>query len=70
MVKPAMITVNGRHLVRTYSDEGRTLVRDGITYGDAIDPADSGRVYTEGDFLESEEVTAEEALAELVEVLE
>lgn len=42
---------NERHFVRTYSDEGRYVVRDGVSYEEAIDPTEFGREYTEGDFI-------------------
>ena len=58
---------DGVRLVRTYSDIGRLLERDGVVYEEAIDPEDSGRVYVESD--ETVEVDAETALAELTEVL-
>ena len=61
---------DGVVLNRTYSDKGMMIERDGIRYDEAIDPAELGRVYTESTTpREAEELTAEEALAELVEVL-
>ena len=51
---------DGVQLVRTYSDLGRKIMRDGVAYDEAIDPADSGRVYTEVN--EPTELTADEAL--------
>lgn len=40
-------------LVRTYSDTGHRLVQDGTGagYDDAVDPAGSGRTYTESEEL-------------------
>lgn len=53
--------VNGRDFIRTYSDAGRYVVRDGEEYSEACDPAEFGRTYTEGDLMpDDEEVTAEE----------
>lgn len=40
---------DGVRLVRTYSTENFYIEREGIRYEDAIDPEDSGRVYTETD---------------------
>lgn len=54
------LRADGVQLVRTYSDRGRKIMRDGVVYDEAIDPSDSGRVYTEAD--EPTELTAEEAL--------
>lgn len=48
MIKTETYTLNGREFVRTYSDAGRYVVRDGIAYAEANDPADLGRAYTEG----------------------
>ena len=58
---------DGVRLVRTYSDAGKMIERDGVLYEEAIDPEDSGRVYTESDM--DMEISAEDALAELTEVL-
>lgn len=38
---------DGVILIRTYSDEGYMIERDGIKYSEAIDPEGSGRVYIE-----------------------
>ena len=68
MILTENLTVNGKAFVRTWSDSGKLIERDGVLYGEAIDPAEYGRVYTETD--EDIEVSPEEALAELLEVLE
>lgn len=60
---------DGVRLVRTYSDIGRLLERDGVVYEEAIDPEDSGRVYVETEQDADMEISAEAALAELTEVL-
>lgn len=65
MIKTETITVDGRELTRTWSDAGRYVVRDGVSYGEAIDPAELGRTYTEGDVME-DEATAEELLEIIV----
>lgn len=51
---------DGVRLVRTYSDTGKMIERDGVVYEEAIDPESTGRVYTETDV--EIELTAEEAL--------
>lgn len=49
MIKTESMTINGREFVRTYSDAGYMIEREGIRYEEAIDPADTGRTYTETD---------------------
>ena len=50
------IRSDGVVLVRTYSDAGMMIERDGDLYSEAIDPEDMGRSYTETDIpIESEE---------------
>ena len=51
MIQTENITINGRQLTRTYSDSGYYIQRDGVQYAEAIDPAGSGRTYTETDDL-------------------
>lgn len=46
------------NLVRTYSDKGMYIERDGVQYGEAIDIEDFGYTYTETDIpIETEEST-------------
>lgn len=47
MIVTENMTINGKEFVRTYSDIGYMVEREGIRYTEAIDPADSGRTYTE-----------------------
>lgn len=55
---------DGVNLYRTYSDAGRTVVReDGAMFAEAVDVENSGHSYTEGEPLPDEEITAEEALS-------
>lgn len=63
MIITQNITIAGRALIRTYSDTGMLIERDGVRYAEAIDPAELGRTYTETDEpIYDEELTAEEAL--------
>lgn len=55
MIITERFTINGRDFIRTYSDAGRYVVRDGVSYGEANDPAEFGRVYTEGKLMPPEE---------------
>lgn len=59
--------INGRSFTRTYSNEHRYIVRDGIEYEEANDPTEFGRVYEEGDKIEYyEEEVSDEELAEIL----
>jgi hypothetical protein len=49
MIVTENLTIGGRAFVKTYSDEGYMVERDGVRYSEAIDPAEFGRVYTETD---------------------
>jgi hypothetical protein len=51
-----------RDFIRTYSDAGRYVVRDGVEYSEACDPAEFGRQYTEGDLMPKEDAEAAEIL--------
>ena len=41
--------INGVIVTYTYSDSGNMIERDGVRYSEAVDPLDSGRLYTETD---------------------
>lgn len=59
-----MTRSDGVKLYRTYSDDGKAVVReDGVVFGEAVDEENSGHSYIEGEPLPDEEITAEEALA-------
>lgn len=62
MIKTEALTIGSTAFIRTYSDAGRYVVREGIAYEEAIDPAEFGRTYTEGGLIE-DNATAEELLA-------
>ena len=49
MIKTENLTINGKSFIRTYSDSGYMVERDGIRYSEAIDPAEFSRQYTETD---------------------
>lgn len=49
MIITEKLAIGGRAFVRTYSDAGMMVERDGVRYSEAIDPAEFGRVYTETD---------------------
>ena len=49
MIIAENLIINGNALIRTYSNNGYMIERDGARYSEAIDPAEFGRVYTETD---------------------
>ena len=51
MIKQEFFYLNNKEFVRTYSDEGRYVVRDGIEYTEAQDLKELNRQYTEGDLI-------------------
>lgn len=63
MIVQTHFDVGGRDFVRTVSDSGRYVVRDGVSYSEACDPAEFGRTYTEGDLMPPEEQDMEELAA-------
>lgn len=67
MIITEQYEINGRSFTRTYSDDHRFVVRDGVEYEEANDPTEFGRVYEEGERIPyyDEEVNDEE-LAEIL----
>lgn len=55
MIVQTHFDVNGRDFIRTVSDSNRYVVRDGVEYSEACDPAEFGRTYTEGDVMPVDE---------------
>ena len=71
MIITENVTIRNRDFIRTYSDEGRYVVRDGVSYSEAIDPIGTGRVYTEGEIMpeETTDMTEVEAKAKAYDIL-
>jgi hypothetical protein len=71
MIITENITINNIPFIKTYSNLGYAIERDGVQYSEAIDPAEFNRVYIETDvFIEGEEqITDEELISMLEEVL-
>lgn len=64
MIKTESMTINGISFVRTYSDTGHRVERDGVVYDEAIDPADTGRTYTESSEMVGGDEESEDDYAE------
>jgi hypothetical protein len=62
------MTINGKSFIRTYSDNGCMVERNGERYAEAIDPTELGRTYTETDERIEDEATAEDYEAALGEM--
>ena len=62
MIVAESLTINGRTFIRTCSDSGYMIKQDGTgaVYSEAVDPADSGRTYTETDELIEGETDTED----------
>ena len=62
MIRQEHFLVGEADFIRTFSDSGRYVVRDGISYEEACDPAEFGRTYTEGEIMPVDENEAQEIL--------
>lgn len=62
MIVTENFKVGERDFIRTYSDVGRYVVRDGEEFSEACDPAEYGRTYTEGDLMPVDDADATEIL--------
>ena len=49
MIVTETYDIKGKPFVRTYSDKGMLIERDGVQYAEALDPAELGREYIETD---------------------
>lgn len=68
MIVQTHFDVSGRDFIRTVSDAGRYVVRNGVSYSEACDPAEFDRQYTEGDLIPEDE-TAIADKAEAYDIL-
>lgn len=55
MIVTENFKVGERDFIRTYSNSWRYVVRDGVSYSEACDPAEFDRTYTEGELMPDEE---------------
>ena len=67
MLRTEIVTYSGKEYVRTWSDADLMIERDGVLYEEAIDPINSGRLYTETDrpIVHEGEATEDDYLAAL-----
>jgi hypothetical protein len=49
MIITEHLDINGKDFIKTYSDKGMMVEREGVRYSEAIDPMEFNRVYTETD---------------------
>ena len=59
MIVTEHFDIDGRDFIRTYSNTGCYVVRDGVEYSEACDPAEFGRTYTEGNKMTQEEIESQ-----------
>lgn len=64
MIKTETITINEKEFIRTYSDRGFMVERDGIQYDEAIDPIEFDRTY-----IETETVTEASNYEKIIDIL-
>ena len=71
MIKSETITINGRTLVRTYSDANRMIKQNGTgaVYSEAYDPVGSGRTYTETDEIIETDIPDTEEKAKAYDII-
>lgn len=69
MIKTETITINGKEFIRTYSDRGFMVERDGIQYDEAIDPVGFDRTYTEAETPTETEATEADLKAQAYDIL-
>ena len=70
MIVRENLTINGKEFIKTFSNAGYMIERDGIRYDEAIDPAELNRQYTETDeLLQYEDMTETEEKAEAYDIL-
>lgn len=55
------IIINNKNFIKTYSNSNRYVVRDGISYSEAIDPSEFNRIYTEGDEIPEDGINSSNA---------
>ena len=61
MIVREELTINNKNFIKTYSDKGMMIERDGVQYSEAIDPIEFAeeRVYVETDIpIENENATS------------
>lgn len=49
MIVTETLTINNKPFVKTYSDSGYMIEREGVRYSEAVDPAEFNRQYVETD---------------------
>lgn len=69
MIRTENLTINGKSFIHTFSDSGYKVERDGVRYGEAIDPEELNRQYTETDEPIESDMTETEEKAKAYDIL-
>lgn len=69
MIVTENVIINDREFVRTFSDSGRYVVREGVSYEEACDPVEFGRIYTEGELIPTYNLTDDADKVEAYDIL-
>lgn len=55
MIRVETVVIDGKEFTHTWSDSGKMVVRNGVSYDEAYDPSEFYRTYEEGENKHSEE---------------
>lgn len=70
MIQTEVLIINDRSFIKTYSDSGYMVERDGVRYSEALDPAEFNRKYVETDeLIDCEELTETEIKAKAYDII-
>lgn len=70
MIKTETLTINNKPFIRTYSDSGFMVEREGVRYSEAIDPAEFNRQYVETDeLIDYVDITETEMKAQAYDIM-
>ena len=69
MILTDTIDIRGETYLKTYSDNGMMIERDGVKYDEAIDPVGSNRIYSESSDAINVALTKEEEKAVAYDIL-
>lgn len=69
MILTDTVDIRGETYLKTYSDNGMMIERDGVKYDEAIDPVGSNRIYSESSDAINVAPTKEEEKAVAYDIL-
>lgn len=69
MIKTEIVTINNHDFEHIWSDENKYICRNGQSWEEVYNPLNTGREYTEGDYIVKDENDIKSEVQQILDIL-